>query len=133
MMDAVRQSTNPCLVGLSGIVIYESENGFRVVTKGNRLKSGSLSLSLGRTGELTSGPLQCCRNRTASLGCASRPIRRRRRAGIGSELRTGHTSRSSCMETSSGSVLQTGHHESLSTKRVLFCKAAVGCIPASCS
>jgi len=34
----VRQSKNPCLVGLSGIVIYESENGFRVITRGNRLK-----------------------------------------------------------------------------------------------
>ncbi|KAF9792373.1 RNase P/MRP, p29 subunit [Thelephora terrestris] len=34
----VRQSKNPCLVGLSGIVIYESENAFRVITRGNKLK-----------------------------------------------------------------------------------------------
>lgn len=34
----VRQSKNPCLVGISGIVVYESENGFRVITRGNKLK-----------------------------------------------------------------------------------------------
>jgi len=42
---AVRQSRNPCLVGLSGIVIYESENGFRVITRENKLKSESVSFS----------------------------------------------------------------------------------------
>lgn len=42
-MVSVRQSKNPCLVGLSGIVIYESENGFRVITRGNKLKSASIS------------------------------------------------------------------------------------------
>ncbi|KAI6035722.1 RNase P subunit p29-like protein [Pisolithus marmoratus] len=34
----VRQSRNPCLVGLSGIVLYESENAFRVITKTNQVK-----------------------------------------------------------------------------------------------
>jgi len=34
----VRKSKNPCLVGLSGIVIFESENAFRVITKEDRLK-----------------------------------------------------------------------------------------------
>lgn len=34
----VRQSKNPCLVGLSGIVIHETENAFKIVTKSNRLK-----------------------------------------------------------------------------------------------
>lgn len=34
----VRQSRNPCLVGLSGIVLYESENAFRVITKINQVK-----------------------------------------------------------------------------------------------
>jgi len=34
----------------------------------------------------------------------------------------GHTLSSSCMETISGFVPQTGHHASLSTKKVLFCK-----------
>ncbi|KAI0082688.1 RNase P/MRP p29 subunit, partial [Panus rudis PR-1116 ss-1] len=34
----VRQSKNPCLVGLSGIVIHETENSFKVVTKNDRLK-----------------------------------------------------------------------------------------------
>ncbi|KIM74870.1 hypothetical protein PILCRDRAFT_827789 [Piloderma croceum F 1598] len=35
---AVKQSKNPCLVGLSGIVIHETENAFKVVTKTDRLK-----------------------------------------------------------------------------------------------
>ncbi|KAL4074740.1 Rof/RNase P-like protein [Scleroderma yunnanense] len=34
----VRQSRNPCLVGLSGIVLYESENAFRVISKANQTK-----------------------------------------------------------------------------------------------
>ncbi|KAF8153310.1 RNase P/MRP p29 subunit [Crassisporium funariophilum] len=34
----VRQSKNPCIVGLSGIVIHETENAFRVVTKNDKLK-----------------------------------------------------------------------------------------------
>jgi len=53
---AVRQSRNPCLVGLSGIVIYESENGFRVITRGNKLKSGSVSLSPSASKGTDDGP-----------------------------------------------------------------------------
>ncbi|KAF7967154.1 hypothetical protein HWV62_18636 [Athelia sp. TMB] len=34
----VRQSKNPCLVGLSGIVVHETENAFKVITKRNTLK-----------------------------------------------------------------------------------------------
>ncbi|KAG6879462.1 hypothetical protein C0992_002465 [Termitomyces sp. T32_za158] len=34
----VRQSKNPCLVGLSGIVIHETENVFKVVTMKNAVK-----------------------------------------------------------------------------------------------
>jgi len=34
----VRQSKNPCLLGLSGIVIHETENAFKVVTKHDKLK-----------------------------------------------------------------------------------------------
>ncbi|KZT11392.1 RNase P/MRP, p29 subunit [Laetiporus sulphureus 93-53] len=34
----VRQSKNPCLVGLSGIVVHETENSFKVVTKKDQLK-----------------------------------------------------------------------------------------------
>ncbi|KDQ58956.1 hypothetical protein JAAARDRAFT_175593 [Jaapia argillacea MUCL 33604] len=34
----VRQNKNPCIVGLSGIVILESENAFRVVTKDDKVK-----------------------------------------------------------------------------------------------
>jgi len=34
----VRQSKNPCLVGLSGIVIHENENVFKVVTRKDQLK-----------------------------------------------------------------------------------------------
>ncbi|KAF8894665.1 Rof/RNase P-like protein [Infundibulicybe gibba] len=34
----VRQSKNPCLVGLSGIVIHETENAFKVITKRNESK-----------------------------------------------------------------------------------------------
>jgi len=37
--DVVSQSKNPCIVGLSGIVIHETENVFKVVTKDNKLKS----------------------------------------------------------------------------------------------
>jgi hypothetical protein len=41
----VRQSKNPCLVGLSGIVIHETENAFKVVTPKNAVKRGFLLLS----------------------------------------------------------------------------------------
>ncbi|KAF9231366.1 RNase P subunit p29-like protein [Melanogaster broomeanus] len=34
----VRQSRNPCLVGLSGIVIHETENAFKVITRKDQLK-----------------------------------------------------------------------------------------------
>ncbi|KAF8885900.1 Rof/RNase P-like protein [Gymnopilus junonius] len=34
----VTQAKNPCLVGLSGIVIHETENAFKVVTKQNKVK-----------------------------------------------------------------------------------------------
>jgi len=34
----VRQSKNPCLAGLSGIVIHESENAFKVITSNDQLK-----------------------------------------------------------------------------------------------
>ncbi|KIM88016.1 hypothetical protein PILCRDRAFT_95683 [Piloderma croceum F 1598] len=34
----VKQSKNPCLVGLSGIVIHETENAFKVVTSKDKLK-----------------------------------------------------------------------------------------------
>ncbi|KAK0228657.1 RNase P/MRP p29 subunit [Armillaria fumosa] len=35
---SVRRSKNPCLLGLSGIVIHESENAFKVVTKEDQVK-----------------------------------------------------------------------------------------------
>ena len=35
---AVARAKNPCLVGLSGIVIHETENAFRVVTEKNQIK-----------------------------------------------------------------------------------------------
>lgn len=34
----VRQAKNPCLVGISGIVIHETENAFKLITKLNALK-----------------------------------------------------------------------------------------------
>ncbi|TFK92390.1 RNase P/MRP p29 subunit [Polyporus arcularius HHB13444] len=34
----VRQSKNPCLVGLSGIVMHETENAFKVITRNDQLK-----------------------------------------------------------------------------------------------
>lgn len=34
----VRQSKNPCLVGLSGIVVHETENAFKIVTEKDQLK-----------------------------------------------------------------------------------------------
>jgi ribonuclease P protein subunit POP4 len=34
----VRQGKNPCLVGLSGIVIHETENTFKVITRKDQLK-----------------------------------------------------------------------------------------------
>ncbi|KIK96284.1 hypothetical protein PAXRUDRAFT_826116 [Paxillus rubicundulus Ve08.2h10] len=34
----VRRSRNPCLVGLSGIVIHETENAFKIVTRKDKLK-----------------------------------------------------------------------------------------------
>src|ERR1700722_3226354 len=40
----VHQSKNPCLVGLSGIVIHETENAFRVVTQKDQAKGKSTAL-----------------------------------------------------------------------------------------
>ena len=34
----VRQSQNPCLIGLSGIVLHETENAFKLITPKNWLK-----------------------------------------------------------------------------------------------
>ncbi|KAH8099486.1 RNase P subunit p29-like protein [Cristinia sonorae] len=34
----VHQSKNPCLIGLSGIVLHETENSFKIVTKADKLK-----------------------------------------------------------------------------------------------
>lgn len=34
----VRQSKNPCLVGLSGIVVHETENAFKMITQKDQLK-----------------------------------------------------------------------------------------------
>ncbi|KAI0721687.1 RNase P/MRP, p29 subunit [Cerioporus squamosus] len=34
----VRQSKNPCLVGLSGIIVHETENAFKVITRNDQLK-----------------------------------------------------------------------------------------------
>lgn len=34
----MKQAKNPCLVGLSGIIIYETENAFRLITQKNLLK-----------------------------------------------------------------------------------------------
>jgi ribonuclease P protein subunit POP4 len=42
-LSIVSQSKNPCLVGLSGIVVHETENAFKVVTRGNDLKRASTS------------------------------------------------------------------------------------------
>ena len=38
IVPTVKQSKNPCLIGLSGIVIHETENAFKVVTKKDQLK-----------------------------------------------------------------------------------------------
>lgn len=50
MVSIVKQSKNPCLVGLSGIVIHETENAFKVVTQRDTLKcplyQSLLSISL---------------------------------------------------------------------------------------
>jgi ribonuclease P protein subunit POP4 len=34
----VRQSKNPCLVGLSGIVVHETENAFKIITPQDQFK-----------------------------------------------------------------------------------------------
>ena len=34
----VRQSKNPCLVGLSGIVVHETENAFKVISQRDEMK-----------------------------------------------------------------------------------------------
>ncbi|KJA20510.1 hypothetical protein HYPSUDRAFT_142041 [Hypholoma sublateritium FD-334 SS-4] len=34
----VSQSKNPCIVGISGIVIHETENAFKVITRENKVK-----------------------------------------------------------------------------------------------
>lgn len=43
------QAKNPCLVGLSGIVIHETENAFKVVTKQNKLKRACYLLTSSNT------------------------------------------------------------------------------------
>ncbi|TFK61704.1 hypothetical protein BDN72DRAFT_736118, partial [Pluteus cervinus] len=35
---SVQQSKNPCLIGLSGIVIHETENAFKIITPANKVK-----------------------------------------------------------------------------------------------
>ncbi|KAF7773435.1 hypothetical protein Agabi119p4_5602 [Agaricus bisporus var. burnettii] len=35
---SVRQSKNPCLVGITGIIIHETENAFKIITKTNAVK-----------------------------------------------------------------------------------------------
>jgi len=97
-----------------------------VITRGNKLKSRSVFLS--RPAGEERGPTfirQCYPNRRAFLRLAFRSIRRRRWI-MGGLFRMCRTSSLSCMGTSSGSVLQTAHHASLSTKRALFCNLAVG-------
>lgn len=37
-LTVVRQSRNPCLVGLCGIVLHETENAFKLITRKNLLK-----------------------------------------------------------------------------------------------
>ena len=52
----MRQSKNPCLVGLSGIIIHETENAFKVVTQKDQLKCMVLypeDLRISRAGWLT--------------------------------------------------------------------------------
>lgn len=39
LIHVVVRAKNPCLVGLSGIVVHETENAFRVVTEKNQTKS----------------------------------------------------------------------------------------------
>ncbi|TCD69719.1 hypothetical protein EIP91_006486 [Steccherinum ochraceum] len=34
----VKQSKNPCLVGLSGVVIHETENAFKIVTRADKMR-----------------------------------------------------------------------------------------------
>jgi len=35
---SVRQSKNPCLIGLSGLIVHETENAFKIITKEDKLK-----------------------------------------------------------------------------------------------
>ena len=42
---SVKQSKNPSLVGLTGIVILETENAFKIVTRADQLKRKKLSYS----------------------------------------------------------------------------------------
>ena len=43
---SVRQSKNPSLIGLSGIIIHETENAFRIITQNDRVKRPSKFISL---------------------------------------------------------------------------------------
>jgi ribonuclease P protein subunit POP4 len=43
---SVRQSKNPCLLGLSGIVIHETENAFKIVTKYDKLKGTDIQINM---------------------------------------------------------------------------------------
>ncbi len=40
----VRKSKNPCLVGLSGVVVHETENAFKVITAKDQSKSSLSSI-----------------------------------------------------------------------------------------
>ena len=40
-MSSVKQSKNPCLVGLRGIVVHETENAFKIITRNDALKCAS--------------------------------------------------------------------------------------------
>lgn len=45
-IPTVKQSKNPCLVGVRGIVILETENAFRIITKKDQVKCKSTSWTL---------------------------------------------------------------------------------------
>ncbi len=44
----VKQSKNPCLVGLKGIVILETENAFRIITKKDQIKCNWTTVTTAR-------------------------------------------------------------------------------------
>jgi hypothetical protein len=137
-LTLVRRSRNPCLVGLSGIVLHETENAFKLITRKNRLKRTLCPHSFPSLSHRWS--LQSSRNKTPSSHSPYRSTRHflrrllcgipHRRSNKKIQKRCGRcsinpTSSLIFTETSFVSVLRIGRIGNLKPRRRSSCEARV--------